>query len=70
MRYFFHVVGDGSSYNDDDGMEFPTNEDAAARGAALAQEMAYDGSLDGFWISITNALGDEIGRIPIAVSNP
>jgi hypothetical protein len=51
-------------------MEFPTNEEAAARGAALAQEMAYDGSLDGFWISIINASGDEIGRIPIAVSNP
>ena len=28
MRYSFHVVGDGSSYNDDGGMEFPTNETA------------------------------------------
>ena len=69
MRYSFRVVGDGSSYNDDDGMEFPTNEDPW-RGAALAQEMAYDGSLDGFWILITNASADEISRIPIAVSNP
>jgi imidazole glycerol phosphate synthase subunit HisF len=72
MRYFFHVVGNGGSYPDECGMDFAANEDALARGAVLAQEMAYDGSLNGFSVSITNESGDEIGRIPIksAGSNP
>jgi hypothetical protein len=66
MRYFFHAAGRGSSYNDENGTIFESDEAAMVHAAVIARELSEDGSLDGFAIVVVSETGVEIGRVPIA----
>jgi hypothetical protein len=39
-RYFFHVVGAGSTFPDEAGRSFPTLQDAEAHAAVIAGELS------------------------------
>jgi hypothetical protein len=65
LRYLFHAVSETGYYDDREGTNFDTDEDAVAYGAVIAQELAIDSSLQGFSILVVNDLGKIVGRVPI-----
>jgi hypothetical protein len=62
--YYFHV-GNGRQYPDETGQMFPSQREAVAHGAVLAAELAQDGDWDSFAISVADANGRVIARIPV-----
>jgi hypothetical protein len=64
-RFYFHI-NNGSCYPDETGSVFPTAENATQHAISVAQELAQDDSWHGFSVLVTDSLGREIARVPIA----
>lgn len=62
--YYFHVRN-GKQYPDEVGGVFPSHQEAVARAAVLAAELAQDGDWDGFIIAVTDAGGRTVAQIPV-----
>jgi hypothetical protein len=66
-RYFFHV-SNGRRYPDETGRVFSTRQEAIAHASVLAAELGQDEDWGSFAISVTDADGNLIARIPVANS--
>ena len=66
MRYFFHAANGDDLYADETGQECADAESAVAHAATIAGQLAEDDDMDGFWISVTDEDGKEIGKVPVA----
>ena len=65
-RFFFHVVGGGSEFRDENGGHFETLEDAVAHGTKIAAELAQDGDhYRGFVISVADDQDNELARVAV-----
>jgi hypothetical protein len=64
MRFFFHVVGDGQDYRDEQGEVFSTVLAAQNHGLRIAHELRHDRYQD-CMVRITDADGAEVARVPI-----
>jgi hypothetical protein len=62
--YFFHLRN-GDVYPDEEGMSFPSAEEAVAYGSRVAHELAESSSWAGYKVIVADANGNEIARIPI-----
>ena len=63
-RYYFHVTN-GRQYRDEIGKVFPSHQEAVAYPAVVAGELARDGDWNGFVVSVTDADGAVIARVPV-----
>jgi hypothetical protein len=70
MRYHFHIFHAVNVYDDDDGQDFARADDAIARAAVIAHELAAAGSLDGFSLRVVDQMGNEVARLPIELERP
>jgi hypothetical protein len=61
--YYFHVTN-GRQYRDEIGKVFPSHQEAVAHAAVVARELACDGDWNGFVVSVTDADGAVIARVP------
>jgi hypothetical protein len=64
MRYFFHAANGEEVYADETGQECAGAESAMAQAAIVAGELADD-DMEGFWISVTDEDGKDIGKVPV-----
>lgn len=65
MRYFFHAVGTKCIHEDENGEEFDNDEDAAAYGAVIANELSDGGILNMMYILVVDEEDKEVSRSPI-----
>ena len=66
MRYFFHAVGTKCIHEDENGEEFDNDEDAAAYGAVIANELSDGGILSMMYILVVDEEDKEVSRSPIS----
>jgi hypothetical protein len=66
MRYFFHAANGESVYADEAGQECADAQSAMAQAATIAGQLAEDDDMNGFWISVTDEDGKEMGEVPVA----
>lgn len=66
MRYFFHILGDGRTYEDEEGTVLSGPQAARRQAAILAAELARDRDhYRGFMIYVVNGDGKELVRLPV-----
>ena len=66
MRYFFHVMSDGTAYKDAVGRSFSDVEIARAHATVIARELAIEAeNYVGFSVCVTDDHGQEVARVPI-----
>jgi hypothetical protein len=63
-RFFFHVLGEGQAYRDEQGDVFASLQAAQKHGVRIAYELRHD-AYQGCAISITDTAGAEVARVPI-----
>ena len=68
MRYFFHVSGDGKTFEDQTGTDLPDALVARLHASVIAAELA-EGSDEyhGFHVLAVDEDGNEITRMPVVV---
>jgi hypothetical protein len=67
VRYFFHVMSDGTAYNDEVGRSFSDVEIAIAHAFVIARELAIEAeNYVGFSVCVTDDHGHKVARVPIA----
>jgi hypothetical protein len=68
MRYFFHVSGDGKTFEDEMGTVLPDPMAARLHASVIAAELAEDGDeYHGFDVCAVDEVGNEIARMPVVV---
>ena len=68
MLYFFHVVGDGKTIEDEMGTVLPDVLAARLHASVIAAELAEDGDeYHGFHVYAVDEDGNEIARMPVVV---
>jgi hypothetical protein len=65
LRYFFHVSAPGHFYADNGGQDFADPASAMNHGEKIAKELAAESGMNGFWISVVDENGNELGKVPI-----
>jgi hypothetical protein len=65
LRYFFHVAAPGQFYADGEGQDFADPASAMNHGEKIAKELAAESGMNGFWISVVDENGNELGKVPI-----
>lgn len=65
MRYFFHAIGTGTSYMDDNGTELENDDAAVAYAFVISNELAADESFHGYEIVVTSKTRTGIGQVPV-----
>ena len=65
-RYYFQVVGDGSTLEDDEGTVLSGPEAARLQAAVIAAELAQE-LVDycGFLVCVMDEEGNELARVPV-----
>ena len=63
-RFFFHIVGDGQAYRDEQGEVFSSLQAAQSHGVRIAHELRHD-AYQGCAVCVTDAAGAELARVPI-----
>ncbi|OSJ30454.1 hypothetical protein BSZ19_24955 [Bradyrhizobium japonicum] len=68
MRYFFHVSGNGKTFEDEAGTVLSDASAARLHASVIAAELA-EGSddYDGFDVCAVDEVGNEIARMPVVV---
>ena len=67
VRYFFHVMSDGTAFKDAVGRSFSSVEIAIAHASVIASELAVEAeNYVGFSVCVTDHNGNEVARVPIA----
>jgi hypothetical protein len=67
VRYFFHVMSDGTAYKDEVGRSFSSAEIAKAHATVIATELAVEAeNCRGFAVCVIDEQGHEVARVPIA----
>jgi hypothetical protein len=68
MPRFFFQVGDGRTvFCDERGQQLASREEAEARAAVIAAELAQDGTAyHGFFVCVVDDAGHEVAKVPIA----
>jgi hypothetical protein len=65
-RYFFHIVGSGSTFEDEDGAVFSGPEAARLQAAVIAVELAQNNAdFQGSMVYVVDDNGREVARVPI-----
>ncbi len=64
-RYFFHIVGGGSTFEDEDGAVFSGPEAATLQAAVIAVELAQNTDFQGSMVYVVDDDGREVARVPI-----
>jgi hypothetical protein len=69
-RYFFHILSDGVTVPDDEGMDLPNFPAAQAEAAASARDLALSADRDGFGketrsVQIADAKGAVLDVVPV-----
>jgi hypothetical protein len=64
LRFYFHIVGDGRDHKDDTGEVFASVQAAEAHAKRIAHDLRYD-AYQACTISVTDAEGAEVARVPI-----
>ena len=68
MRYFFHVLGNGITLEDDAGTVLSGPEAARSYASVIAAELAQDGNeYRGCEVHVVDGGGNEIARLPVIV---
>jgi hypothetical protein len=68
MRYFYHVSGDGKTFEDETGIVLPDAKAARLHASVIAAELAQDGDeYHGFDVYAVDEDGNEIARMPVVV---
>ena len=68
MLYFFHVSGDGKTFEDETGTVLPDAGTARLHASVIAAELAQDGEeYRGFQVYAVDEDGNEIARMPVLV---
>jgi hypothetical protein len=68
LRYFFHISGDGKTFEDDTGAILPDAETARLHASVIAAELAQGGDeYYGFDVCAVDEDGNEIARMPVVV---
>jgi hypothetical protein len=66
MRFFFHVLGDGITYTDEEGTVLAGPEEARLNAAAIAADLAEDvDAYQGFVVRAVDQAGKEIVTVPV-----
>lgn len=68
MRRFYFDVSNGGIYSDEHGACFPSVEEAVKYGSHLAHELAADGSLNGYLLTVTDESGNKVAQFVISTS--
>jgi hypothetical protein len=70
MRYFFQVLGNGITVEDETGTVLSGPEAARLHASITAAELAQDGNeYRGCEVSAVDERGNEIARLPVVVSS-
>jgi hypothetical protein len=64
MRFFFHVIGNGQAFRDQDGEIFGSFDAAQSNAARIAHELRHD-AYEGCTVSVTDEAGTELVRVTI-----
>jgi hypothetical protein len=68
MRYFFHVLGNGITVEDETGTVLSSPEAARLHASVIAAELAQDGNeYLGCEVNVVDDKGNEIARMPVTV---
>ena len=68
MRYFFHVLGNGITIEDETGTVLSSPEAARLHASVIAAELAQDGNeYRGCEVYVVDDGSNEIARLPIIV---
>jgi hypothetical protein len=66
MRFFFHILGDGTTYTDEKGTVLAGPEEARLKAAAVAADLAEDvDAYQGFVVRAVDEAGKEIVTVPV-----
>jgi hypothetical protein len=73
MRYYFHVLGAGRTYNDDEGVACKNAEDAKGHARCMAheiyrllgEEFRTDQRVTEIAVLVTDEMGNEITQAPL-----
>lgn len=69
MRYFFHVQGNRSIFNDEEGMVLSGLDVAMLQAAVIAAELAQDADeYKGYVVRVADEHGCEIGTVPVVTA--
>lgn len=64
-RYFFHIVGGGRTFEDEDGAVFSGPEAARLQAAVIAVELAQNTDFQGSMVYVVDDDSREVARVPI-----
>jgi hypothetical protein len=69
MRYFFHILDGGSTFEDEAGTVLPGPDAARAWAAVIAAELAQDGHhYHGAVVCALDEQGNELARVPVVIA--